>query len=599
MFSLQLLICLLSTSWFSAPLLRFCCPDSIKSAVCSPLALFNSGSSLAFFSLFRINSYATLIFAIVLSALSLFGFAYFQVLNEVQADADIALQYIEHRLDDAVSSVKDLDELPYSTCDLDGQILLRDFFYGHLNGGLFMIRKIDGEPWNYCSMFGPVKFDVGAGLQLRPLLAGNEDRVLLTMASYMRDEERQHNLFVGFLGNDKISTVRMNKLDNFAFFEEDKMDSRRVVVRLNNEDQIFTIGDYKGRAIETIKTRSHRYPFYLSSAISFKRVYNEVMGLAILFLPVYLLLFWLCGYLVRLTSKARLSMGYKLYQAVKNDELVAYYQPVVDVATMEIVGAEALVRWVRDDGTIEQPGRFIHELEQSELICEVTRRMLRRIPEDLAPILSEASNFRCSVNLVPRHLETDELVDDMERLAAAGYPCNQIALEITERLPLKQLKRAQASIARLRKLGLCIELDDAGTGYGGASYLQELHIDVMKIDKLFVDTLTLPGNRSQVLDAYLQLARTLQLEIIAEGVESQCQSDALLEKGVRFQQGYLFSRPLSAQEFVSFWQQRCINGRCRIFEGIHGREEDAKGIDERFFEPDLCEPDLYKSSLGS
>ncbi|MCL1038950.1 EAL domain-containing protein [Shewanella submarina] len=540
-------------------------------------------------SVARIKSTFAMILAFSLSLLSLFGFAYYQILKEVRADAKSAMQYIEHRLDEAVSSVKELDHLPYQKCDMDGQILLRDFFYDHLNSGLFLVRRLEGEAWHYCSMFGSVEFNVEAGLKIKPLLANNEERVLLAMAKYQREGEERYNLFVGYLGDEKISSVRMIKPEKFTFFEDDKRNCRRVEVKLNNGDSVLTIGDYKGRAIENVKTESDRYPVHLTSAIAGKRVYDRALELALLFLPIYVLLFWLCGYLIRLVGKARLSMGYRLYQAVRKQELVAFYQPVVDVSTMEIVGAEALIRWVKDDGTVEQPGRFINELEQSELITQVTRSMLQQIPRDLTSILSQARNFRCSVNLVPRHLETDVLADDMERWAKEGYPCSQIALEITERLPLTQLKRAQASIDRLRKLGICIELDDAGTGYGGASYLQELHIDVMKIDKLFVDTLLLPGNRSQVLDAYLQMGQALDLEIIAEGVETQEQSDALLAKGVRFQQGYLFSGPLSAKDFVSFWQQRCSGGSCRIFDGIHGRERDAQGIDDSYFEPDDSE----------
>ncbi|MGI2261111.1 EAL domain-containing protein [Shewanella sp. GXUN23E] len=537
-------------------------------------------------ALFRINSSLALLLAFVLSLVSLFGFAYLQVVNEVEGDAKVALQYLEHRLDEAVASVKELDALPYESCDSEGQAELRDFFYNHLNGGLFLIRRLDAKPWHYCTMFGSVSFNVQAGMKLRPLLAHNEDRVLLAMARYQRKGEEKCHLFVGYLGDDKISSVRMNRPDSFAFFEDDKMDDRRVEVRLDNGDKVFVIGNFTGRAAETIRTDSERYPIYLSSAVTSARIYHKVVELALLFLPVYLLLLWLCGYLLRLVYKARLSMGYRLYQAVHNRELQPYYQPIVDVTTGEIVGAEALIRWVRGDGSVEQPVRFINELEQSELITRVTLDVLKQIPTDLKPVLSQAANFRCSVNLVPCHLENTELVTALEHWSGQGYPCHQLALEITERLPITQLAMARASIIRLRELGICIELDDAGTGYGGASYLQELHIDVMKIDKLFVEPLLISDDRSQVLDAYVQLARTLNLELIAEGVETQAQSDTLLAKGVKFQQGYLFSRPLSAAEFVSFWQQQCVDGRCRIFDGIHGRETNEQRTDGRVLDLD-------------
>lgn len=111
------------------------------------------------------------------------------------------------------------------------------------------------------------------------------------------------------------------------------------------------------------------------------------------------------------------------------------------------------------------------------------------------------------------------------------------------------------NVEKMQALGVCIELDDAGTGYCGASYLQELSIDVLKIDKLFVDTLTVSPDRTQVLDAYIQMAKSLGMQIIAEGVETSAQSEALVARGTRFQQGYLFAKPLSKVEFFAFWHE--------------------------------------------
>ena len=125
----------------------------------------------------------------------------------------------------------------------------------------------------------------------------------------------------------------------------------------------------------------------------------------------------------------------------------------------------------------------------------------------------------------------------------------QLAIEITERLPLKNLRQARMNVEKMQALGVCIELDDAGTGYCGASYLQELSIDVLKIYKLFVDTLTVSPDRTQVLDAYIQMAKSLGMQIIAEGVETSAQSEALVARGTRFQQGYLFAKPRSKVEF--------------------------------------------------
>lgn len=530
-----------------------------------------------FSSVNRTGKYALLfasLMAFFLSFVCVFSYAYWKVANEVKQDAKHILNFTEHEIDDAIINVKQLDKLDFHTCDAQGQHLLRQYLYQHLNGGLFLMRRLDGKPWLYCSLMGPVRFDVPPNQHAHYVALPGRDKMILTMATYHRHGRKQSSLFLAYFGRENISTVRMPKAESYSFFQPSSMASRKIELRLTNGDEVFSIGQFDDSDARHIITYSYRYPIYIRSALDMQRVYKTAWHLGILFLPVYTIFFVLCFYLIKAIFKARLSMGFQLYRAAKNKELKAFYQPIVDVSTGQVIAAEALIRWIKEDGTVEKPGRFISELEQSELITEVTLDILERMPKDLAEILAQADNFRCSINLVPEHLENDEFVEHLERLARDGFPCHQLALEITERLPLRDLAKAQATIARFRALGICVELDDAGTGYGGASYLQELHIDVMKIDKLFVDTLMFSDNKSQVLDAYLQMARTLNLEIIAEGVETQAQSQALLEKGVCFQQGYLYAKPLAAKDFVLFWQQNCFNNRCRIFDGIQGRDDD-------------------------
>ena len=161
------------------------------------------------------------------------------------------------------------------------------------------------------------------------------------------------------------------------------------------------------------------------------------------------------------------------------------------------------------------PNSFITELEQGTLINQVSQQIIIAMPKDLAAVLAVDSQFRCGDNSIAKQIESPTCVDWLTQLASEGYPCQQLTLEITERSPIHDIANAKLILERFIALGCWIELDDAGTGYGGASYLQQLHLDVMKIDKLFIDTLGLIDNRTQVLDTYVNTARSLNLEVIA------------------------------------------------------------------------------------
>ncbi len=513
---------------------------------------------------------------ILIAVITSYFYAYWQVSKEVQSDSRQLLSFIEHKLHVAGLSLQKLNEVDFDGCDYQGQETLEEFLFDHLGAGLFLIRHRDSEPWTYCSVVGNIKVSQLDRNFENVIYLDHKRNRSISFMGYDWQGLAKRDLFLSLETAQRINVVRIALEDSYSFFEDDCSDCRSVEVRLSNDDLIFKLGGLKDRILSSQRVISDKFPFYIDAVVGRLRVRSSAISSLTFTIPISIILSCLCFYIISLIRKQHNSLEYQLQQAVQHGEMVAFYQPVIDARTGHISGAEALVRWIRADGTIESPAQFIQTLEESELINEVTLQLLKNIPNDLAEVLQSSPHFRCSINLVPQHLEVSTFADQLTELTKEGFPSHQLAIEITERLPLKDLVEARCNIDRMKALGVCVELDDAGTGYGGASYLQELSIDVMKIDKLFIDTLTISPNRTQVLDAYIQMAKSLELQIIAEGVEDEMQSQSLQDKGVQLQQGYLFSKPLPAVEFVAFW--RSSYAVCQSGENImsHGDIEDLK-----------------------
>lgn len=507
--------------------------------------------------------------AFFLSFLCIFTYAYWLVEDEIQLDAQHVLYFAEHKIAKAIDGVKTFNQLPYKTCDQGAKNNIENFLYQHASSGLFLIRNKNALPWHFCSLIGSVNFQID-DKKVNYINIPSDPRTFLSQVTYNTKESKTSSaLFLTYFGKDKVTTVKMPSLNSYSFFEPDFMSNRKVVMSLTNGETIFSVGSFNKDDVKKFVTKSKIYPIVLTSSLDLHRVWKKLYQLFILFVPLYVLFLFLCLSLIKSIFKVQLSVGYQLYNAVKKKELCAFYQPIVDVKTGTIIGAEALVRWKKNNNKIISPTRFIEELEKSQLIFEVTNNILKNMPIDLKQVLVQSPAFKCSINLIPEHLENDEFYQQMQKMAQADYPCKQLAFEITERLPLRNLTQAHKNIKILQSLGITFELDDSGTGYGGASYLHKLPINVMKIDKLFVDSIILSPNKTQVLDAYISMAKNLDMDIIAEGVETMEQSKALLKKGVKFQQGYLFSKPLSADEFVTLWQENHCKKQHWIMDGFN------------------------------
>jgi sensor c-di-GMP phosphodiesterase-like protein len=238
-------------------------------------------------------------------------------------------------------------------------------------------------------------------------------------------------------------------------------------------------------------------------------------------------------------------------------EFRPFYQPIFDLRTGAILGCEALARWIREDGSIAPPMSFIPLAESSGRIEPMTWQILETALKELYPRLREDKQFRLSINVAPRHMLSDGFFDTLRRVVVGGkVSARQIVLEVTERDELTDLGRAAAAVKQLREFGFRVAMDDVGVGHSGLSQMKGLGANTIKIDKFFVDTITEDKSAATIVETLARLARDLHMTVVAEGIETVEQVQALIACGVEEGQGYLISPPLPFGRFDELVETR-------------------------------------------
>ena len=251
--------------------------------------------------------------------------------------------------------------------------------------------------------------------------------------------------------------------------------------------------------------------------------------------------------------------------ALSQGRIRPFYQPIFDLRGGKIVGAEVLARWIRTDGSVLPPGRFIELAEENGRIPEMTWHLLAAALEDMKPLLSAEPDFRLSINIAPSHFVAAGFRGKLcELVAEADVPAHKITLEITERENFEDPDLAAVSVANLRGHGFNVAIDDVGIGHSGLSQIQRLRADTMKIDKFFVDSVTLDATASSMIAMLVRLANEMDMDVVAEGIEEKAQVDALLECGITKGQGYIVSPPIAAAPFLELFVARAASGNLRV-----------------------------------
>ncbi|WP_203734803.1 putative bifunctional diguanylate cyclase/phosphodiesterase [Paractinoplanes durhamensis] len=245
----------------------------------------------------------------------------------------------------------------------------------------------------------------------------------------------------------------------------------------------------------------------------------------------------------------------ELERGLANDEFVVNYQPIVDLPSGKLVGVEALARWQHPERGLVAPDAFIAQAERTGLIVALGAHILRVACHEVARWQREipgAENVRVSINLSARQFQEADLVDTVRAaLTDSGIRPDLVVLEITESLLMQDVDATVVTLHELRDLGVRIAIDDFGTGYSSLSYLRRFPIDILKIDKAFIDGITLDSDDATLAEAVVGLGKALRLSTVAEGIEHIDQQEMLSDLGVTYGQGYLFARPGTADEIAA------------------------------------------------
>lgn len=246
---------------------------------------------------------------------------------------------------------------------------------------------------------------------------------------------------------------------------------------------------------------------------------------------------------------ARQDLEYALRAAVERNEFALHYQPKVELASGEVCALEALLRWDRPGYGPVSPAVFVPVLEDLGLIVPVGRWVIERVCQQIATWqLNGIGAVEVSVNVSGHQVIEGNLIADIERiLATTGVEAHWLEVELTESSLMENTEHTIASLQRLRTLGVKISIDDFGTGYSSLAYLRRFPIDTLKIDIAFIREVTTNPQDAAITRTIIELAHSLNLRVVAEGVETQAQLTFLKEAGCDQIQGYLFSRPLPVE----------------------------------------------------
>ncbi|MBU1305072.1 MAG: EAL domain-containing protein, partial [Alphaproteobacteria bacterium] len=328
-------------------------------------------------------------------------------------------------------------------------------------------------------------------------------------------------------------------------------------ITLTNGTTVMTLGDAGGfdrrsSASEFISSEGFAgaLPIKVEYAVPFAIVRAGFADLDVSFTFVACLMS--ASFLVLALQYVRRSRvpAFDLERAIARGEIKPYYQPVINLRTGSLAGCEVLCRWEKKNGEIVPPGAFIDYAEVTGLAIPMTLSLMQQVKADLSDICAMMPNMKVAINLFEGHFRDDSIVEDVQAIFGnSPISYRQLVFEITERHPVGNSAVANSVIAGLHALGARLAMDDAGTGHSNLAYLGTLGIDIVKIDRIFVDMIKADTTQVPVLDGLIAMAKDLDCEIVAEGVETEAQAIYLRARGVLQAQGYIFAPALKVDAF--------------------------------------------------
>lgn len=300
---------------------------------------------------------------------------------------------------------------------------------------------------------------------------------------------------------------------------------------------------------------SEKRPIAIIVSTDNARFYQNLYYQATLTLPLGII----CSIIVLLmwsrTREEYHSPRRLLQRAIDKRQLRLYYQPIIDIQNEKCVGAEALLRWPGFEGQVMSPAEFIPLAEKEGMIAQITDYVVEEVFNDLGHFLASQSHLYISINLSASDFHSSRLIALIaEKARQHSVLAQQIKVEVTER-GFIDVPKTTPVIQAFRQAGFEVAIDDFGTGYSNLHNLYSLNVDILKIDKSFIDTLTTNSTSHLIAEHIIEMAQSLHLKAIAEGVETADQVNWLFKRGVQYCQGWYFAKAMPPQAFIQWLQQ--------------------------------------------
>lgn len=281
------------------------------------------------------------------------------------------------------------------------------------------------------------------------------------------------------------------------------------------------------------------------SALIIRKYYKSLLLIALIATTLYMI----TNYFIRKRSSAY----HELKEAIYDNQIVPYLQPVLDSQTGKLAGAEVLARWIHPEVGLIAPDRFIPMAEDTGLIIPLTQILFEQTAQAFIPYANKLpNNFRIGFNISRSHCKSLKILDDCKIFyKKINTPNITLVLEITERQPIEVTETTKHLFKELHKIGVQIALDDFGVGNSNLSYLNDFAIDYLKIDKSFIARIGSDALSKHILDTIIDITQQCKIESCAEGIETKEQWEYIKTKSVDYVQGYYFARPLSIEEFIN------------------------------------------------
>lgn len=447
--------------------------------------------------------------------------------------------------------IHEVENIVFSSLYLSG-ILISDMRSGQLCATEGSLKKLPKEA--YLSSEGPV-------------LLGPLTLQFSKQAYYLQKNYRDY-LISGFFLKSVLDNLfkKENHFFDFIGLYEPKNKNLIYSIGVNPSSKSFFASSKPGEIVQ-INASTHCFEaiLLLNTVDNVKLVISKrdlgffsslSKQILLYLLPLMILSWWFFNYSKRLINK-RFSIDHALYVALKEEQFYPVYQPIYDASQDRFMGAEILIRWKTELNETILPKFFIEEAEKSGIIVPITLQLITKVFQECQPMFQKKIPFKLSFNVTPEHFKSKVFLSELYYLCELyAIPPNQITLELTERGLFDNTDGNMAEIMReLRNRGFSLSLDDFGTGQSNINYLQHFPFNYLKIDQIFIKTIGTGAIIESLNQGIINIARSLKLEIIAEGVETEEQVAYLKENNVFFMQGWYYAKAMPYKAFSKLFEK--------------------------------------------